>query len=125
MDVRDNSFNKNFTPKAKEFVQKYQVILKEAAAHSKQIYTKSLELSNCINNLSRSFEQMGKMNKKVKIPTQHKLFSKLSKIFAGNSLALQNQGELTKMYCAQAIKYYKQEHEPMLEVCKFREQQYQ
>ena len=66
---------------------------------------------------------MAKMNKKVKIPTQHKLYSKLSKIFAGNSLALQNQGELIKMYCAQAIKYYKQEHEPMLEVVKFRETQ--
>ena len=87
------------------------------------IYTKSLELSNSINNLAGSFETMAKMNKKVKIPTQHKLYSKLSKIFAGNSLALQNQGELIKMYCAQAIKYYKQEHEPMLEVVKFRETQ--
>lgn len=50
---------------------------------------------------------MGKMNKKVQIHTQSKLFTKLSKIFTGQSLALQNQGELIKIYCAQAMKYYK------------------
>lgn len=43
---------------------------------------------------------MGKMNKKVNIPTQSKLFSKLSRIFQGQSLALQNTGELIKIYCA-------------------------
>lgn len=72
-----------FTSKAKDFVQKYSSHVKDAAAQSKVIHLKSIELANCINSLSRSFEEMGKMNKKVKIPTQHKLYAKLSKIFSG------------------------------------------
>ena len=122
MDVRSLAKNSNFTSKVKEFYEKYLKHVKDAAGQSVEIYQKSIELANCINSLSRSFESMGKMNKKVNIPTQSKLFSKLSRIFSGQSLALQNTGELIKIYCAQAMKYYKQEHEPMLEVCKFREQ---
>jgi len=122
MDVRNVHSNVNFTAKAKDFVHKYSAHVRDAAAQSKVIHLKSIELANCINSLAKSFEEMGKMNKKVKIPTQHKLYAKLSKIFSGQSLALQNNGELIKIYCAQAMKYYKQEHEPMLEVLKFRDQ---
>jgi hypothetical protein len=74
--------------------------VKEAADQASEIHKKSIDLANCINALSRSFETIGKMNKKVQIPTQSKLFMKLSKIFAGQSLALQNTGELIKIYCA-------------------------
>ena len=77
-----------FIGRAKPFVDGYKKHLGEAAAMSKQVFTKSLELANCVNQLSRSFEAMSLMNKQAKIPTQYKLFRKLSEIFAGQSLAL-------------------------------------
>ena len=39
----------------------------------------------------------------------------------GQSLALENTGELIKIYCSQAMKYYKQEHEPLIELLSFRQ----
>ena len=124
MDVRANPKHERFTGKVKQFQSDYAKIVKEAADQASEIHKKSIDLANCINALSRSFETIGKMNKKVQIPTQSKLFTKLSKIFAGQSLALQNTGELIKIYCAQAMKYYKQEHEPLIEVVHFRNQQH-
>ena len=69
MDVRNVNSNVNFTGKAKDFVHKYSCHVKDAAEQSKVIHLKSIELANCVNSLSKSFEEMGKMNKKVKIPT--------------------------------------------------------
>lgn len=43
----------------------------------------------------------------------------------GQSLALHNTGELIKIYCAQAMKYYKQEHEPLTELLGFRQSRYE
>lgn len=83
MDVRNISKHVNFTGKAKEFYQTYLKHVTDAASQSKVIYKKSIELANCINGLARSFEGMGKLNKKVKVPTQSKLFTKLSRIFSG------------------------------------------
>jgi hypothetical protein len=83
MDVRSNIKHKNFTGKVKEFQSVYLKHVKDAAAQASEIHKKSIDLANCINNLSRSLEQIGKMNKKVEIPTQSKMFTKLSKIFAG------------------------------------------
>lgn len=100
MDAQDIPENRKFIQKAKDFVSGYKLHVGEAAAMSKQVYQKSLDLANCVNLLARSFDEMGKMNKQAKIPTQHKLFNKLGKIFASQSLALQNTGELIKIYCA-------------------------
>lgn len=38
---------------------------KDAVKSSVDIYQKSIDLANCINSLARSFEAIGKMNKKV------------------------------------------------------------
>lgn len=69
-----------------------------------------------MQNLSKQFDLIGKMNKKVGVPTQAKLFTKLGKILESQSLSLHNSGELIKIYCLQAMKYYSQEHEPLTEL---------
>lgn len=95
-----------FTTKIRDLITKYEAYTAEAATHSKEINQKSLELSNTINTLSKSFKQIGSLNKKVGIPSQAKLFQSLSKIYEAQAQQLQNTGELIKIYCAQAMKYY-------------------
>ena len=65
MDVKFVTQNHTFTEKVKDFFETYMKHSKDAADHSVQIYKKSIDLANCINNLARSFEAIGKMNKKV------------------------------------------------------------
>lgn len=64
---------------------------------------------------------MGTFNKKLKIKSQDKLFTKLSGLYYGQSLQLQNSGELTKIYCGQAMKVYEMEYQPLNELASFRE----
>lgn len=77
-------------------------------------------MSQTVQKLASQFELIGKMNKKVGVPTQAKLFTKLGEIFTNQSLSLHNAGELIKIYCHQAMKYYNQEHEPLTELQSFR-----
>jgi hypothetical protein len=51
-----------------------------------------------VQKLASQFELIGKMNKKVGVPTQAKLFTKLGEIFTNQSLSLHNSGELIKIY---------------------------
>lgn len=69
MDVRDNPKHENFTGKVKQFNLDYLKYVKDAANQASEIHKKSIDLANCINGLARSFEGMGKMNKKVQVPT--------------------------------------------------------
>lgn len=123
MKVKNIVQNAAFIPQIPDFKAKHEAHTQQAKESSTAIYQKSIDLANQINILARTFEQIGQMNRKVNVPTQSRLFIKLSKIFYGQSLALQNTGELIKIYCVQAMKYYKQEYEPLLEIAKFRDQQ--
>lgn len=73
--------------------------------------------------MASSYNVLSKLNNKVHIPVQAKLFKKLAKLYVGQSRAVLNTGELMKIYNQQAMKYYKQEFEPMMEMYKFRQSQ--
>lgn len=56
MDVKYDARNNAFTTQAKEWQQTYLKHAQDASKHSVEIYKKSIDLANCINNLARSFE---------------------------------------------------------------------
>lgn len=62
------------------------------------------------------------MHKKVKVNSQSQLFKRMSMLFTSTAQYLDNQGELTKIYSGQAMKYYEQEYEPLEELLGFRDQ---
>ena len=99
MKVKNIVQNTAFIPQIPDFKAKHEEHTQQAKETSSAIYQKSIDLANQINILARTFEQIGQMNRKVNVPTQSRLFIKLSKIFYGQSLALQNTGELIKIYC--------------------------
>lgn len=69
INVHSSDSALKFTSKVKDLIQKYEAATDEAAKYSKDIHKKSLDLSNCINNLSKSFGHLGKLNRKVGIPS--------------------------------------------------------
>jgi hypothetical protein len=63
-------------------------------------------LALSVNRLALCIKDLGKLYTKVKIPSQSRLFSKLSDLFVDTSVNFKNLGHLTKIYCGQAMKYY-------------------
>jgi len=60
--------------------------------------------------------------RKLKINSQSKLFLRLSELFKDTSVNFQHQGNLTKIYCGQAMKVYELEHQPLDDMVAFRDQ---
>lgn len=73
---------------------------------------KTQDLIKSLETLAKSFKKMSRLNKSLQVPNQYVLYQKVAKVLTGHSLALQNQGELIKIYCQQAMKYYKNDFEP-------------
>jgi len=48
--------------------------------------------------MASSYNVLSKLNNKVHIPIQAKLFKKLAKLYVGQSRAVLNTGELMKIY---------------------------
>jgi hypothetical protein len=56
-------------------------------------------LALSVNRLALCIKDLGKLYTKVKIPSQSKLFSRLSELFVDTSVNFKNLGHLTKIYC--------------------------
>jgi len=74
-------------------------------------------------NLAAQYQIMYKQNKSIRVLSQSKLFKKLSALMTGHALATKNTGELLKVYSGGALKYYKNEHDPLVELYNFRNKQ--
>lgn len=74
-------------------------------------------------NLAAAYQTMHKHMKKVKVYTQSKLYKKLSTLMTGHALSVKNTGELIKVYSGGAMKFYKQEMEPLVELFNFKNKQ--
>lgn len=73
-------------------------------------------MADLINAASSNFEDMYKTNKELRILSQAKLFKKLSTLMHGQALAVRNTGNLLKLYSGEALKFYYQENEPIIDL---------
>lgn len=99
MDTRDIPPHHAFAGLGKTLYIQYKKVNAQTSSQAHDVYLKTKDLMTSISVLAKSFGLMSKMNKRLQIPNQFMLFQKVAKVLAGHSLALQNQGELIKIYC--------------------------
>lgn len=71
--------------------------------------------------MSKYLEQLGELNRMIKVDRMHELYAWLSKMVTGTGNHVAYQGELVQKYLGSHLKYHMSEHESFREIFQVRE----
>ena len=105
-----------FCSKMLNFTDSYQILYQEVIEATKEVNEKSAELAQTMYQLSKYLEQLGELNRMIKVDRMHELYAWLSKMVTGTGNHVAYQGELVLKYLGSHLKYHMSEHESFREL---------
>lgn len=81
-----------------------------------ELNLKAQEMADTLFSLSKSLEQLGELNRMIKVERLHELYAWLSKMMTATGNHVANVGDLVKVYLGSHLKYHCSEHESFREL---------